>query len=279
MRLLPAFVASVHGLLVTQHTGHRRLPQRFGARMITSTSLAVADVENTVGPGRPPYALSGLPRPKLRGAVMGYLHKSKSWYLLACAYLTAAFLMLPRPVQALDIFLRLGLVGASSASVAISDGYHNPDRRSDGQVEGREELFWLRLDYISISAMLSTNLLLWAANLGWVGLLPFSAAATTASTAAVVAASLVLVPRRTGHVFVKLTMAFQFVCLLGYLVICAITSPTPACSSVYFCYLPGFILYATKWPKHKTFGYHEIFHSSVLLGHMASMGFDLWFLR
>ena len=35
---------------------------------------------------------------------------------------------------------------------------------------------------------------------------------------------------------------------------------------------------ATKFPKKGKFGYHEYFHSSVLLGHLVSMGFDLHLL-
>lgn len=202
---------------------------------------------------------------------MGYLHKTRAWYVVAGAYamLTVAL----GAVQPMDIARRLGLIAASSASVAISDGYHNPDLR--GAVEADEELGWLRLDYISISAILSTNYWLWASNLGLGG--P-GAALSAASTLAIVAASATAVPRRAGHIFVKLTLAFQFVALLGYLVCMAAISPFRACCAIYFCYLPGFILYATKWPKHPIFGYHEIFHASVLLGHLVCMVFDLVFL-
>lgn len=203
---------------------------------------------------------------------MGQLHKSRAWYILACGYVLAAAGL------GGDLAPRLALVAASSASVAISDGYHNPDTRSS-TVDPKEELFWLRLDYISISAILTTNLVLWAANLQWMARLSSTATAAALSTAAVAVASFRVVPRRRGHIFVKLTLAFQFVALLGYLVTCALRSPVPWCSAIYFSYLPGFLLYATKWPKHETFGYHEIFHSSVLLGHLASMGFDLNFLR
>ena len=40
--------------------------------------------------------------------------------------------------------------------------------------------------------------------------------------------------------------------------------------------MPGFILYATKTPQNGAFGYHEIFHASVIVGNLLSMGFDLW---
>ena len=73
----------------------------------------------------------------------------------------------------------------------------------------------------------------------------------------------------------KLTLAVQFVGLLGYLVSVALLSPSPACSAIYAAYIPGFIMYATKFPKNSRFGYHEYFHSSVLVGHLVSMAFDL----
>lgn len=210
---------------------------------------------------------------------MGFMHKSRAWYILTFGYLVAAAVLSPKPIGTWDVVPRLGLVAASSASVAISDGYHNPDLRSDGRVDPSEELTWLRLDYISISAILTTTLILWSANIGWVGGLQRAAIAAATATAAVVTASLIAVPRRAGHIFVKLTIAFQFAGLLGYLVACALASPMPICSAIYFFYLPGLILYATKWPKHDSFGYHEMFHWSVVIGHLASMGFDLYFLK
>mmetsp|Transcript_5248 Transcript_5248/g.7391 ORF Transcript_5248/g.7391 Transcript_5248/m.7391 type:complete len:292 (+) Transcript_5248:71-946(+) len=243
--------------------------------------IAVKNVyatETTISEERPPYALSGLPRPKLRGAVMGYLHRTKLWYFLAFGYVIAACSLLS--VTDNTIFaplLRIFAASASSASVLISDGYHNPDLRG-GSVEASEELFWLRWDYVSISLILSTNLWLWSANIGFTTLLAFGAALSLLSTFAVSYASLKIVPRRKGHIFVKLTLAFQFVALLGFLVSKTITTPLWLCSAIYFCYLPGFLLYATKRPRNKIWGYHEYFHSSVLLGHLVSMSFDLGLL-
>ena len=54
--------------------------------------------------------------------------------------------------------------------------------------------------------------------------------------------------------------------------------PPPAPGGVlllYAAYAPGFVIYATKFPKSKKWGYHEWFHLSVLTGNLVSMGFDL----
>ena len=191
---------------------------------------------------RPPYALSGLPRPKLRGAVMGYLHRSRLWYWLASAYVVGAVALL-NPKTLLDSMLRVSLASASSLSVLISDGYHNPDRRSG--VTEESELFWLRWDYIGISAILTTNFWLWAANLRWVPHLLECGVVAGLAMAAVATTAFTVVPKRSGHIAVKLTLAFQFVGLLGYLVTKALSSSIPLCSLIYFCYLPGYVRFSS----------------------------------
>lgn len=207
---------------------------------------------------------------------MGWLHRTRAWYVLAAVYTCVAVARLPRPLKPAALALRLALVGASSASVWISDGYHNPDVRGVGAAElPEDELSWLRLDYTSISMILSTNLWLWGSHLGWIGALRPLSKLSALATALVATTAATIVPKRAGHIGIKLTLAVQFVGFLGYLVSVAAKSPIQASIAVYLCYLPGFALYATKWPKTRTFGYHEYFHSSVLLGHLASMGFDL----
>jgi len=226
---------------------------------------------------RPPYALSGLERPKYRGAAMGWLHNTGQWYALSAAYVAAVVQQLPKPLNYGSLALRVALVAASSASVYISDGYHNADKRREGVSEAGE-LGWLRWDYMGISLILSTNFWLWASNLGWVSGLGALGWASAAATLNIGLWAWGVVPKYFGHVAVKLTLAAQFAGLLLYLVIVALRSPSPACSLIYASYVPGFILYATKFPKKGKFGYHEYFHSSVLLGHLVSMGFDLHLL-
>ena len=58
----------------------------------------------------------------------------------------------------------------------------------------------------------------------------------------------------------------------------AAKSPISACAWIYAAYAPGFVIYATKFPKNKKWGYHEWFHISVLMGNLVSMGFDLGIL-
>ena len=163
--------------------------------------------------------------------------------------------------------LRTALVAASSFSLYITDRYHNADKRREGVSEDGE-LANLRCDYVGISLVLSTNLWLWSRNLGIgprLGL--WSAAATAhvlAQSVAVVSAGVEIsistkpvradfcsvsirrprahvvkgnalsqVPRYAGHVAVKLTLATQFVGLLGALVIVAARSAVPACAAIY----------------------------------------------
>ena len=44
---------------------------------------------------------------------------------------------------------------------------------------------------------------------------------------------------------------------------------------IFFVYAPGLLLYVLKWPKSNFFGFHELFHTSVLAGHVVSMACDL----
>ena len=46
-------------------------------------------------------------------------------------------------------------------------------------------------------------------------------------------------------------------------------------AGIFWIYAPGLILYVLKKPQSQTFGFHEIFHTSVLAGHVASMALDL----
>ena len=44
---------------------------------------------------------------------------------------------------------------------------------------------------------------------------------------------------------------------------------------IFFLFFPGLLLYVLKIPQSIFFGFHEIFHSSVIAGHIASMLYDL----
>ena len=58
---------------------------------------------------------------------------------------------------------------------------------------------------------------------------------------------------------------------------CWVAAPT-ACRlslGIFCAYAPGLLLYVLKRPNRSDFGFHEIFHSSVLLGHATSMVCDV----
>ena len=233
---------------------------------------------------RPPYTLTGLRRPEWRGRKMGWLHRTRAWYLICIAYVLLAWqLPTPTPLTGFELSLRVSAAVASSANIWISDGYHNGDQRAlatqRAKAYSREaELFWLRLDYVGISSVLTSLLWLWSANTGWVARLRATGVVSGLCTALIAVLSCTVVPRRMGHRSVKCIMALQFVVLLGYLCWFAVLSAPAAClwnTIVFWIYAPGLILYVLKKPQSPTFGFHEWFHTSVLVGHLSSMALDL----
>ena len=110
---------------------------------------------------------------------MGWLHRTRVWYLLAVSYVVLAVRVSPVPMSPLNVALRVMAAIATSANIFISDGYHNGDmrgeRRNGWGGRGRSEAYdpvverrWLKWDYIGISAILTTQYWLWASNFGWV---------------------------------------------------------------------------------------------------------------
>ena len=67
--------------------------------------------------------------------------------------------------------------------------------------------------------------------------------------------------------------ARRFVGFLGYLVSLSVRF-APFSTIIYWGYAPGLILYVLKQPKNLFFGFHELFHTSVLAGHLTSMFCD-----
>ncbi len=133
-----------------------------------------------------------------------------------------------------------------SANVYISDGYHNADRRGGDAYTRDAELNWLRCDYVGISAVLTSLLWLWSANVCWGCGLRGVALASGVATFAIAAIARWVVPRKSGHLACKLIMAVQFVGLLGYLVsLLAVWAPV-ACErngAIFWIYAPGLLLY------------------------------------
>jgi len=213
---------------------------------------------------------------------MGWMHRTRLWYLLAVAYVALAVRVSPAPLAPFNMLLRVLAAIATSANIFISDGYHNGDTR--GTRRGSEaydpivERRWLKWDYVGISAILATQYWLWASNFGWVERLELGAWLSGVALALVAAISRFVVPRKAGHVGVKATMAVQFIGLLGYLIRMGFVAANPACrmhTLLFAVYTPGLVCYVLKKPKSSSFGFHEIFHSSVLLGHSTSMVLDI----
>ena len=226
---------------------------------------------------RPAYALTGWARPRFRGQLMGALHKTGVWYALITGYLAWAFSLCGSGAAAM-MPPRLAVALATSTGIFISHGYHNSDQRSGGRaptVSG--ELKWLRLDYVSISCIISANMWLWGGNANWPKNSSLFGVICGACTAAVAAASYVVVPRAVGDRAVQVALGLQYLgCLLRLVAVSL--EQTWSCALVYLSFLPGFVLYVARYPKNDVFGYHEYFHSSVLLGHVACVLLDARFL-
>jgi hypothetical protein len=182
---------------------------------------------------RPPYVLTGLPRPEWRGKMMGWLHATRAWYIITIAYFIACY-KIPTafPLSGRELLLRLFASLASSANVLISDGYHNGDKRGAIAYNAEAETAWLRWDYLGISSVLTSLLWLWSSNVGMGGRLPSVCLAGGVCTALVAALSAFVVPRKVGHTAVKLVLASQFVGLLGYLVTIAAAGACNVSSSL-----------------------------------------------
>ena len=203
--------------------------------------------------GRYPYTLTDLPRPVWRGRMMGWLHKTRLWYLLAVVYVALAVRLKKTP---LDVGIRAAAAIATSANIFISDGYHNGDkrgtRRRNEAYDPTVERQWLKWDYVGISAILATQYWLWASNFGWVRRLQLGGWLSGVALALVVALSKLVVPRKAGHAAVKAVMGVQFVGLLGYLVSTAYFVG-PAVNRlntlVFAAYAPGLVCYVLKQPK------------------------------
>ena len=230
-----------------------------------------------LGAGRKPYLLTGLPRPKYRGALVGFLHRTKLWYVLAGAYLWCSLLYSAAsaiPLTAVEKALRVAAAVISSANIFISDAYHNADLKP-GCYTRSHELFWMRCDYLGISAILAYNQFLWSGNVGWHCRTRLAAAYSALCLGIVSLAAPKLSGNRDGSTkLVKYLTGTQFMPAMTYLVL-TMGGALARTTIIYTLYASGLVLYVSKAPQSRSFGFHEIFHSLVVLGHLASMGFDL----
>jgi len=234
---------------------------------------------------RLPYVLTGLPRSRFRGKAMGWLHKTRSWYVTAALYIALAAVVgrqMGNPLSKTQLAFRACAAAATSANVFISDRYHNPDLRlragRPDAYSAEAETWALRCDYVGISSVLTTQLWLWSSNMAWMHQLKLVGVVSGLMTFAVAVLARAVVPRKAGHSAVKVLMGAQFAALLGYLAWTVWATAPVACRVsviIFFTYMPGLVVYALKWPKSHIFGFHEWFHTSVLFGHSLSMLFDL----
>lgn len=248
--------------------------------------MGASTVENThdstIVPRRP-YLLSGLPRPRYRGALMGWLHRTRLWYLLAVTYVAAALWLSSRgsvPLTKFSVALRFLAAAVTSANIYISDAYHNADKKGPAVYTREHELQWMRRDYIGISAILAYNQWLWSCNVGWAGFARLASVHSGLCLAVVSALAPQLSGDRDGYgkgstKVVKYITGTQFLPSLTYLVL---TFPVAGGRNalIYTVYGFGLVLYLAKQPKSHVHGFHEWFHLMVVLGHLSSMGFDLF---
>ena len=235
---------------------------------VAKTSRAVVAAGTPAGredegrlPARAPYLLSGLPRPRYRGSLMGFLHRTRLWYLVAIGYLAAALRLSsasPVPLTGVGFAIRVAAAAFTSANVFISDAYHNADRLEHASYTTEHELTWMRWDYVGISAILAHNLWLWSSNVGWAG---YSRLASIYSAICLGLVSF-LAPKLRGDrdsygagstKVVKYLTGTQFLPALTYLVL---TYPAagffPAEGVIYCVFGFGLVLYLTKKPQVQT---------------------------
>ena len=264
-------LAPADALLVPLHpTRHRTLAPAASRAFVSLVAVpddpvAVPDDPVAVpvdrraeGAVRSPYILSGLPRPRYRGSLMGFLHRTKLWYALAVAYVCAALRLSASssvPLTNGGIALRVVAALITSANVFISDAYHNGDQKGAAAYTLEHELTWMRWDYIGISAILAHNQWLWSSNAGFAG----GTGLASAYSAVCLATVTFLAPRLSGDrdsygegstKVVKYITGTQFLPALTYLVLVSpVKALLPAWGVIYVVFGFGLVLYLSKKPQ------------------------------
>ena len=255
------------------------------------------------------YIMDGERRPTYRGAIPAALLSSGLWESLVVLHvsLTAYYYLTlgssssssssPGPWYeqiftggfAWAIFLRVQFGAVTWWGVWLSDWLHNLDlRQGPARMNLPSEFLWWQMDLCSISAILTSQHLLWTSHL-----LPFLG--DTAAVAgvvcncvgtALVAAALYSMPivrctkMAPQDLFCKLVFGIQFVFCM-YLAYTAAFGTTNCgfFSLIWFCYVPGFACFVSKSfvddKDHITLGLHELFHFFTFSGHALSMLLDL----
>eukprot|EP00928_Gymnodinium_smaydae_P057350 TRINITY_DN4059_c0_g2_i1.p1 TRINITY_DN4059_c0_g2~~TRINITY_DN4059_c0_g2_i1.p1 ORF type:complete len:255 (-),score=19.69 TRINITY_DN4059_c0_g2_i1:200-964(-) len=224
------------------------------------------------------YLFSPEHRPKLRGALVGWLHSSKMWLCIITAYVLIFGWNTSFPVK--EVLPRIAFACATWWCTWLSDWLHNLDLKMGEKASSDVEFHFYRQDLLSISVILTTQFFLWAANCGWsvgTGQAIANGCASLLVFCLLFGSKHVAIRHHDGIVaVVKVVYGIQFLMLgwLGYLY--AYHTNCGMATFIWFVYLPGFVFYVlkTRLRDFEIFGPHEIFHSFVYAGHMLTMGID-----
>ena len=275
------------------------------ARLVPRWSLPVVADAKPPAASRDPYYRNGEVRTLWRGNLMHYL--LPLWPLLICIYWALPLFGQTDVVEHMLhdelVPIRVAVGLATLANIFLSDKFHNGDRRGEALAQ---EIRWLRLDFIGISAVLTSTFALWSAHFGWRPPFAILAGVCTGATVVVAVVSFGLFetdPERTcahdpagvhatkaqpgprthaATMAIKATLGLQFLVAFGYMMYDALPSPCAPYLLIWFVYLPGFCAYVLQWPAdvpQNRVGGHDVFHLFVVAGHVASMVCDVLQVR
>jgi hypothetical protein len=176
----------------------------------------------------------------------------------------------------------------TTSMVHVGDRYHNSDTHRAKNTPPPEtvakEVFWLKLDFLSISAVMAANFSLWVVNFGSTEYHRLLEKVVWGALAAVAVLALVLFERgRDTRVStpstpitekcIKLCFAVQ-----GFAFHLMVQTAPEGCSLFGYCnyiFAPGFLAYGLQLSPFSTqFEAHELFHLSILAGFVWSMACD-----
>ena len=207
------------------------------------------------------------------------------WPTFALCYVLTAQLLSNTAAWRPELTLMRVLVAcATSWSVFFSDKFHNSDKlgpKAQGIAAQRAwEAWWLRWDFVGISAVLSSTFGLWSAHVYFQGLLGVLTALSALLTGACAVAAFALFERKgtsmLGELLIKAILGIQFVVLFGYMVHDLLQTSCAPHTVIWFTYLPGFVVYVLKYPKDgNKFGAHDVFHVFIIAGHFVSCTCDI----
>ena len=200
------------------------------------------------------------------------------WWLLRCTW-WGATVAVEQPLYLIP--LRAVVAIFTTINVLTSTKYHNSDKAQPAS--RANEIFWLKPDLSSVSWVLSSIFALWSGHLGFCAGLG-TMMIVNFGLSAIVTALCFCVFERVGptvasfraEVANRAIMGVQFFGFFGYMVVRGLGTECAVNMTIWFVYLPGLLCYALNKPKdNDVWGAHDLFHASVLMGHLAAYGFDV----